>query len=144
MLPTLAVCSVADASTFMGVAPTVGAADPGTSGPGIAGGASFVLGLGISFAVDSATVGLPAAFGSSALSTCVGSETLSTRCCAVLAAPSVLVESCLIKMSAPNTTAAIASRRRPRGRDRVLVRMPGGGGTDTELGFCAGVSSLLD
>jgi hypothetical protein len=41
----------------------------------------------------------------------------------------------------PITTAASANRRLPRGRWGVPVMAPGG--TEIELGFCAGVSSLL-
>lgn len=43
--------------------------------------------------------------------------------------------------AAPSTMAAIATRRRARGLTGVLTSVPGG--RETELGFCAGVSSLL-
>jgi hypothetical protein len=85
---------------------------------------------------------VPAAFGSSAFSTRLGSATLSTRCCAVLVDTSALVASCFTTMIAPIKTAAIARNRRPRRRaEGMLIMAPGG--TDTELGFWAGVSSLL-
>jgi hypothetical protein len=78
--------------------------------------------------------------GASAFSTCLGAGTASTRRSAV-ATPSLLVPTCFSKKAPPSTTAAIAKNRRPRGRERLSTMAPGG--TDSELGFCAGVSSLL-
>jgi hypothetical protein len=139
-LPRPTTLSFVDASTFIGAgrswATDSFAVDPGSMPSG---GAGFnpAAGVGSEAAAD-----VPAAFGSSAFSACAGSPTASTRCRAVLA-PSLPVVNCLTTKTAPSTTAAIAtSSRRPRGRARTLVMEPGG--TDTELGFCAGVSSLAD
>lgn len=60
---------------------------------------------------------------------------------AVRAGVSELDVSDLTRIVAPSTTAAIANQRRPRGGAGGVTMAPGG--TDTELGFCAGVSSLL-
>lgn len=91
-------------------------------------------------------IGCPeAAFGSGAsdFSTCLGAGTASTRCAAVAetASPSPPVATCLRRKAPPSTTAARAKNRRLRGRERPSKMAPGG--TDSELGFCAGVSSLL-
>jgi hypothetical protein len=78
--------------------------------------------------------------GASAFSTCLGAGTASTRRSAV-AIPSLRVATCFSKKAPPSTTAAMAKNRRPRGRERPSTMAPGG--TESELGFCAGVSSLL-
>jgi hypothetical protein len=54
---------------------------------------------------------------------------------------SSLVTTCFTRRAAPSTTAAIAKNRRVRRREWLSISAPGG--TDSELGFCAGVSSLL-
>jgi len=79
--------------------------------------------------------------GAGTFSARLGSCTASVRWAVVLAGASALVVKALTRMVPPSTTAASASHWRLRGRGGVATIAPGG--TETELGFCAGVSSLL-
>ena len=146
------------AGAFGAAAPALGATGAGEA-PGTAG----LLGIpgavplgGVALAPASCAGGGGAAvdsdapfapdFGAPCADTCAGSGrfgscTASVRRAAALAGASELVARVFTRMVPPSTTAATASQRRPRGRVGALGIAPGG--TETELGFCAGVSSLL-
>jgi hypothetical protein len=85
-----------------------------------------------------------AAFGARAFSTCFGGVAFGPSAsgpCRVAVGPTSLLVSCRIMITPPSTSAASASIRRPREPEAPLTMAPGG--TESELGFCAGVSSLL-